>query len=109
MWFLSKGFPLLLDAWDGLRYFIVTLRLPSIYLFRMDIYPYRKDIVRIEPNVVTVNRILSQHQNTKPKDLAMVLSVQRLKSSLEIRPTAICPSDLKASEYLPHGFIIGFL
>ena len=34
MWFLSKGFPLPLDAWDRLRYFIatlrVTLRLPSI-------------------------------------------------------------------------------
>ena len=30
MWFLLERFPLLLDAWDGLHYFIVALTGPSI-------------------------------------------------------------------------------
>ena len=34
MWFLFfERFPLPLGAWDGLRYFIVALPEPSIYLF----------------------------------------------------------------------------
>ena len=33
MWFLLERFPLPLGAWDGLRYFIVALPEPSIYLF----------------------------------------------------------------------------
>ena len=34
MWFLFERFPLPLCAWDGLRYFIVALSEPFIYLFR---------------------------------------------------------------------------
>ena len=33
MWFLFERFPLLLGAWDGLRYFIVALPEPSINYF----------------------------------------------------------------------------
>ena len=49
MWFLFGEVPLPLGAWDGLRYFIVALPEPSIYLFLIEKHAFRT--VRIEPKI----------------------------------------------------------
>ena len=45
MWFLLERFPLRLDAWDGLRYFIVSLPEPSIKLFLCGAFFRSGDII----------------------------------------------------------------
>ena len=63
MWFLLERFPLLLGAWDGLRYFIVALPEPSISLFTINMFLLVSQdfVVALYTEVCVQKHLLAMH------------------------------------------------
>ena len=63
MWFLLERFVIPLGAWDGLRYFIVALPVPSILLFLWTAPKLDLQSRRISDRKGIINQTVGQSQS----------------------------------------------